>query len=193
MNSNWSYSPETVKLGVDLCDIDLWPLTLTSRMQRIRDQFAKQKCIHTTSSFALHFQVCSMQMHIRLAVFMSFTLKSIMVTIHVWMKGVITHTLQHVGWQFIVEFLYLIPFAKLLMKQWEAMLHFHHSCYNAVQHNIDRNIEMTIVNFILRASYVCVIYFWAFWKPCYNGAAPCRPRYSEWYPIYDGRLGDRCW
>ena len=29
MNSNWSYSPETVKLGVDLCDIDLWPLTLT--------------------------------------------------------------------------------------------------------------------------------------------------------------------
>ena len=29
MNSNWSYSPETVKLGVDLCDLDLWPLTLT--------------------------------------------------------------------------------------------------------------------------------------------------------------------
>ena len=28
MNSNWSYSPETVKLGVDLCDLDLWPLTL---------------------------------------------------------------------------------------------------------------------------------------------------------------------
>ena len=26
MNSNWSYSPETVKLG---CDLDLWPLTLT--------------------------------------------------------------------------------------------------------------------------------------------------------------------
>ena len=25
MNSNWSYSPETVKLGVDLCDLDLWP------------------------------------------------------------------------------------------------------------------------------------------------------------------------
>ena len=25
MNSNWSYSPETVKLGGDLCDLDLWP------------------------------------------------------------------------------------------------------------------------------------------------------------------------
>ena len=27
--SNWSYRPETVKLGCDLCDLDLWPLTLT--------------------------------------------------------------------------------------------------------------------------------------------------------------------
>ena len=26
---NWSYSPETVKLGCDLCDLDLWPPTLT--------------------------------------------------------------------------------------------------------------------------------------------------------------------
>ena len=25
MNSNWSYSPETAKLGLDLCDLDLWP------------------------------------------------------------------------------------------------------------------------------------------------------------------------
>ena len=25
MNSNWSYSPETVTLGCDLCDLDLWP------------------------------------------------------------------------------------------------------------------------------------------------------------------------
>ena len=25
MNSNWSYSLETVKLGCDLCDLDLWP------------------------------------------------------------------------------------------------------------------------------------------------------------------------
>ena len=24
-----SYSPETVKFGYDLCDFDLWPLTLT--------------------------------------------------------------------------------------------------------------------------------------------------------------------
>ena len=29
VNSNWSYSPETVKLGFDLCELDLWPLTLT--------------------------------------------------------------------------------------------------------------------------------------------------------------------
>ena len=29
VNSNWSYSPETVKLGCDLCDLDLWPLTLS--------------------------------------------------------------------------------------------------------------------------------------------------------------------
>ena len=29
VNSNWSYSPETVELGYDLCDLDLWPLTLT--------------------------------------------------------------------------------------------------------------------------------------------------------------------
>ena len=27
VNSNWSYSPETAKLGYDLCDLDLWPLT----------------------------------------------------------------------------------------------------------------------------------------------------------------------
>ena len=25
MNSYWSYSPETAKLGYDLCDLDLWP------------------------------------------------------------------------------------------------------------------------------------------------------------------------
>ena len=29
MNSNWSYGPETAKLVVDLCYLDLWPLTLT--------------------------------------------------------------------------------------------------------------------------------------------------------------------
>ena len=29
MNSNLSYGPETAKLGFDLCDLDLWPLTLT--------------------------------------------------------------------------------------------------------------------------------------------------------------------
>ena len=27
--SNRSYGPETAKLGFDLCDFDLWPLTLT--------------------------------------------------------------------------------------------------------------------------------------------------------------------
>ena len=29
MNSNWSYGPETAKLGFDLCNLDLWALTLT--------------------------------------------------------------------------------------------------------------------------------------------------------------------
>ena len=29
VNSNWSYDPETAKWGHDLCDLDLWPLTLT--------------------------------------------------------------------------------------------------------------------------------------------------------------------
>ena len=29
VNWNWSYCPETAKLGFDLCDFDLWPLTLT--------------------------------------------------------------------------------------------------------------------------------------------------------------------
>ena len=29
VNLNWSHSPETVKLSCDLCDLDLWPLTLT--------------------------------------------------------------------------------------------------------------------------------------------------------------------
>ena len=28
VNSNLSYSPETVKLGRGLCDLELWPLTL---------------------------------------------------------------------------------------------------------------------------------------------------------------------
>ena len=32
VNSNWSYSLETAKLGFDLYDLDLWPLTLTSCM-----------------------------------------------------------------------------------------------------------------------------------------------------------------
>ena len=32
MNSNFSYSPETAKLGYDLCDLDLWPMTLTFYM-----------------------------------------------------------------------------------------------------------------------------------------------------------------
>ena len=32
VNSNWSYGPETAKWGHDLCDLDLWPLTLTCCM-----------------------------------------------------------------------------------------------------------------------------------------------------------------
>ena len=29
VNSNWSCGPETAKLGFDLCDFDIWPLTST--------------------------------------------------------------------------------------------------------------------------------------------------------------------
>ena len=29
VNSNWSYSPETVKVGCDLCGLDLWPWPFT--------------------------------------------------------------------------------------------------------------------------------------------------------------------
>ena len=32
VNSNCSYGPETAKLGFDLCDLDLWPLSLTFLM-----------------------------------------------------------------------------------------------------------------------------------------------------------------
>ena len=35
VNSNWGYSLETVKLGCDLCDLDLWPMTLTFCMDII--------------------------------------------------------------------------------------------------------------------------------------------------------------
>ena len=37
VNSNWSWSPETAKLGVDLSDLDLWPLTLTFCMDITSD------------------------------------------------------------------------------------------------------------------------------------------------------------
>ena len=33
VNSKWSYSLEKVKLGFDLCDLDLWPLTSTFCME----------------------------------------------------------------------------------------------------------------------------------------------------------------
>ena len=29
LNSNWSYGSEMAKLSFDLCDLDLWPLTLS--------------------------------------------------------------------------------------------------------------------------------------------------------------------
>ena len=34
VNSNWSYSPETVKLGCDLCDLDLWPWPFAWTLRR---------------------------------------------------------------------------------------------------------------------------------------------------------------
>ena len=33
VNSTWSYSPGTDQLGYDLCDLDLWPMTLTFCMK----------------------------------------------------------------------------------------------------------------------------------------------------------------
>ena len=36
VNSNWSYGPEMAKLVFDLCDLDLWPLTLTICMDLTR-------------------------------------------------------------------------------------------------------------------------------------------------------------
>ena len=35
MNLNWCYGPETVKMGFDLRDLDLWPLTVTFCMDII--------------------------------------------------------------------------------------------------------------------------------------------------------------
>ena len=35
VNSNWSYSPETVKLGIDLCDLDLWPFAWKSLLSLV--------------------------------------------------------------------------------------------------------------------------------------------------------------
>ena len=32
VNSNWSYGPETPKLSFDLCDLDIWPVTVTFSM-----------------------------------------------------------------------------------------------------------------------------------------------------------------
>ena len=37
MNSNWSYSPETAKLGFDLCDLDLWPMTFCMDITSVID------------------------------------------------------------------------------------------------------------------------------------------------------------
>ena len=34
-NSHWSYGPEMVKLGFDLCGLDLWPLSLTACMHHV--------------------------------------------------------------------------------------------------------------------------------------------------------------
>ena len=58
MNSNWSYSPETAKLGCDLCDLDLWPwsfawtllwsLVITPENFMIRWWEHSQKCDRQT-------------------------------------------------------------------------------------------------------------------------------------------------
>ena len=53
VNSNWSYGPETAKLDFDLCDLDLWPLTLTLQkrhgVQEIDEKLHRNKAIFSVA------------------------------------------------------------------------------------------------------------------------------------------------
>ena len=62
--SNWSYSPETVKLGCDLCDFDLWSLTMTVIVGRVEKPFFIThshvvKCASVTNTHQLQTLNCN--------------------------------------------------------------------------------------------------------------------------------------
>ena len=61
MNSNWSYSPETVKLGRDLCDLDLWPLTLTFCMDITFDHGNNSWKFHDDTMMGTWWKRCDRQ------------------------------------------------------------------------------------------------------------------------------------
>ena len=61
MNSNWSYSPETVKLGCDLCDLDLWPLTLTFCMDITFDHGNNSWKFHDDTMMGTWWKRCDRQ------------------------------------------------------------------------------------------------------------------------------------
>ena len=61
MNSNWSYSPETATLGVDLCDLDLWPLTLTFCMDITFDHGNNSWKFHDDTMMGTWWKRCDRQ------------------------------------------------------------------------------------------------------------------------------------
>ena len=61
VNSNWSSSPETAKLGVDLCDLDLWPLTLTFCMDITFDHGNNSWKFHDDTMMGTRWKRCDRQ------------------------------------------------------------------------------------------------------------------------------------
>ena len=61
VNSNWSKSPETAKLGVDLCDLDLWPLTLTFCMDITFDHGNNSWKFHDDTMMGTWWKRCDRQ------------------------------------------------------------------------------------------------------------------------------------
>ena len=56
VNSNWS--PETAKLGVDLCDLDLWPLNLTLCMDITSDHGNNSWKFHDDTMMGTWWKTC---------------------------------------------------------------------------------------------------------------------------------------
>ena len=61
VNSNWSKSPETAKLGGDLCDLDLWPLTLTFCMDITFDHGNNSWKFHDDTMMGTWWKRCDRQ------------------------------------------------------------------------------------------------------------------------------------